>query len=294
MATKLKNQKKTDPIDLTEDEQLNQFLKDEFSSKHPMLEAKTVVYRQMNPDDFIKRLKSRKAHFYVYRSSESVQVIFNQVKFFFRVKSDNRRFPNSKLFLFQHVKRDAVKWVKKHRGQILYPPIQESIYYNLDYDFSKGELVGIDLNHAYWRIAFLQEIISKATYENGLDDDCKAIRLAALAILGRKRYVDEFKGKEVKNTSMLIDYGDRDLRRVYKYIRFYCYTIMKNIADILKDDFESYKVDCLYIRNTEDNIRFVSNYLEKRGLTYKLLTEYEDEESDDEIDTTTPPLSEKQ
>jgi hypothetical protein len=58
----------------------------------------------------------------------------------------------------------------------------------------KNKTIGVDLNHAYWRVAYLKNYITESTYNRGLESDkFKQIRLSALSSLGRSKTYDVYK-----------------------------------------------------------------------------------------------------
>lgn len=53
---------------------------------------------------------------------------------------------------------------------------------------------------------------------------------------------------------------------------------MNQLAKILGDEFEAYRTDCIYYRDTLDNRKIVHDYLSKNGFDFKQLVY-------DEVDT---------
>ena len=98
------------------------------------------------------------------------------------------------IFLFNLVNRDVKKFLKTNPF-IELPPKKDVTSYSYTYDLEEGELTGTDLDHAYWRIAFAKGYISKKTYNYGLDDMAKPLRLATLSILGREKVFEKWENK---------------------------------------------------------------------------------------------------
>jgi hypothetical protein len=217
------------------------------------------------PDNLIKVLNERKIDYLMRRTTESTTIIFSDTKFIF---PHNTYFRAGKLFLFKMVKNDVVKWVGD-RKSIKPPPKHDPSYYNIDYDDSYGSIVAVDLNHAYWRIAFSYGIISENTYLKGLDPKCKAIRLAALSVLGKKREFIRYMGGEIVETKTLRE-ENKALLGVYTYIRLFCYQMMYDMSKMLGDDFDCWRTDCIYFRKTKKNIKMITKYLGERNFSFKM------------------------
>jgi hypothetical protein len=64
---------------------------------------------------------------------------------------------------------------------------------------------------------------------------------------------------------------DRLLMDAYKLIRLTCFKMMFDASEILGDDFDCWKTDCIYFRDTEENRKSMSDFFVSNGLTYKLL-----------------------
>lgn len=219
-----------------------------------------------NPDRLISRLKKAKKKFFLKRTTESTQVLFENTMFYF---PHSKNFPRNYLFMFKNVDRDVTKWLNG-RTHVALPPKHDVTKYNLEYDHNKGEITGADLDHAYWRIAMIKGIISHDTYEKGLKSPSKALRLATLSVLGRKkhftRYDEGYMGERV-----CIDEGNENKRMIYKYIRYFCYQMMYECSVLLGDDFDCWKTDCIYYRNTPENISKVQAYFKSKDMLFKQL-----------------------
>ena len=46
---------------------------------------------------------------------------------------------------------------------------------------------------------------------------------------------------------------------------------MKDVSELLGDDFYAWKTDCIYYRESLSNIKAVQDYFDKYNLTYKQL-----------------------
>lgn len=216
-------------------------------------------------DNYIKDLVSNKLSFSVRRASECTEILMDDKHIVFASQSN---FPKKKIYLFNNVKQQVSKWLKNNF--VVLPEELTSIKYNYDYDTDEGTMCGTDLNHAYWRIAYLYGMINEKTYIAGLDTDCKALRLATLSVLGREKKFDNYEKGEIKE-SYVYQKENVDLKNVFKFIRLTCFSFMKEASDLLGDDFFAWKTDCIYYRESLSNIKMVQDYFNKYNLTYKQL-----------------------
>lgn len=216
-------------------------------------------------DNYIKDLVSNKLSFSVRRASECTEILMDDKHIVFASQSN---FPKKKIYLFNNVKQQVTKWLKEN--VVFLPEELNSIKYNYDYDTDEGTMCGTDLNHAYWRIAYLYGMINEKTYIAGLDTECKALRLATLSVLGREKKFDSYEKGEIKQ-SYVYQKENVDLKNVFKFIRLTCFSFMKEASDLLGDDFFAWKTDCIYYRENLKNIKMVQDYFDQFNLTYKQL-----------------------
>ena len=231
-----------------------------------MSEALTRKYiKSGSVDNYIKDLVSNKLSFSVRRASECTEILMDDKHIVFASQTN---FPKKKIYLFNNVKQQVTKWLNSN---VVYLPEElNSIRYNYDYDTDEGTMCGTDLNHAYWRIAYLYGMINEKTYISGLDTECKALRLATLSVLGReKSFVSYEKGNKLQ--SYISQKEDVDLKNVFKFIRLTCFTFMKEASELVGDDFFAWKTDCIYYRDSKENVRLVQELFDKYNLTYKQL-----------------------
>ena len=216
-------------------------------------------------DNYIKDLVSNKLSFSVRRASECTEILMDDKHIVF---ASQNIFPKKKIYLFNSVKQQTTKWLKNN--SVFLPEELNSIKYNYDYDTDEGTMCGTDLNHAYWRIAYLYGMINEKTYIAGLDTECKALRLATLSVLGREKKFDNYEKGEIKE-SYVYQKENVDLKNVFKFIRLTCFSFMKEASDLLGDDFFAWKTDCIYYRENLKNIKMVQDYFDQYNLTYKQL-----------------------
>lgn len=107
------------------------------------------------------------------------------------------------------------------------------------------EFVAIDLNHAYWRVAFLKGYISSDLYHKLLDTKFKLVRNKALACLTSKIKTEEYRNGKLVSTKKQ---ADPLLVNAYADIRYSTYKVMLDIAkEIKENNFLKYHTDCLYV-----------------------------------------------
>lgn len=215
----------------------------------------------------VSKLQKAKKNFLLREGTDCCELIVDGTCYVF---STSTRFPISKLFMFNMVRRDAMAFLEAHENVFL-PDEYPTAYYNEDYDDENGKIIGFDINHAYWRIAYNLGIISENTYRKGLGSDCKAVRLAALSTLGRKKAFKQFEKGGQLDEYLITQEKHDDLSRLYTLIRFTCFEMMYEASEILGEDFDAWKTDCIYFRDTEENRSAMNEFFSSKGLTYKIL-----------------------
>jgi len=236
-------------------------------------------YKRRGMESFMKTLLKGKADFYVRLGSECTELIFDTIHNVYATK--NKNFPKNKIFLFNLVNKDAKRYLEQN-GLVIVKPKKKTAEWNWDYDDEVGTITGTDLDHAYWRIAYVKNYISKKTYEYGLDDSAKALRLASISVLGReKKYLEykdgEFVGEVVRQEK------NEALHNIFMDVRHSCFYMMWEISELLGEDFFCWKTDCIYYRDTPENRKIVHNYLEEREMLFKQLV-YSDLEETQETE----------
>jgi hypothetical protein len=225
------------------------------------------IYSKTNVDRFFNNLIKGKGNFLVRFGTECNELIFDNVHNVFATK--NKNFPPEFICLFNMVKTDVKKFLKVN--PIVNEPIKVNVtQYNYGYKENDDKLTATDLDHAFWRIAYVKGYISKKTYIKGLDSKAKAIRLASLSVLGREKKFDKYIDGVHKGTITYTE-PDETLKKVFVDIRFSCYYMMYELSEILKDDFDCYKTDCIYYRDTPKNRKLVHDYFDERNMLYKQL-----------------------
>lgn len=218
-------------------------------------------------EHLVNRIKKSKQDAYIRKGSFATDIIWQGRKF---VSPNPKKNITNNMWIFKSVIRDVKAHILNHR--IREKPKLPTNHWNPKNKNFRGRVTATDLDHAYWRVAFLYEYISMKTYLKGLNIDDKSLRLAALANLSSiKEYVLIKNGVETEET-IVLKY-DPVLHKVYNNIRYTCYEHMMNIAKILEDDFICYKTDCVYYKDTESNRQVVQGYLDSVAMEWKQLVE---------------------
>lgn len=217
----------------------------------------------------LKKLKIVKANAYYREGSFSDEIIWEGRKFVFPSPKNNA---SKNVWVFRSVMNNVREYVidKKIREK----PKLPVNHWNDKLTNYRGKVTATDVDHAYWRIAFLQGVITEKTYKKGLLLKDKALRLASLANLASAKEYRLILDGVLTDKTMLLK-SDPTLKKVYDNIRNTCYLIMMKIAELLGDDFICYKTDCIYYKDTKENREKVQGYLDKIGMEWKQLVEPE-------------------
>jgi hypothetical protein len=229
-------------------------------------------YTILNPnslDNALKRIINTKQDAYMRKGSFSTDIIWQGRRFVFPNPQKNI---TNNMWIFKSVIKDVKDYILVHRiKEKPKLPVNHWNPKNKNYD---GKITATDLDHAYWRVAFLYEYISMKTYLKGLEIKDKSLRLAALANLSSMKEYLIIKNGVITDETITLKY-DPILHKVYNNIRFTCYEHMMNIAELLKDNFICYKTDCVYYKDTKANRTLVQEYLDSVAMEWKQLVEPE-------------------
>lgn len=213
------------------------------------------------------RLKSSTEKAYIRQGSFATDILWQGRRFVF---PNPKKSAKENMWIFKAVIYDVKLHITNHK-------IREKKTYPVNFWNEKnrkyrGRITATDLDHAYWRVAFLNEYIRVETYLKGLEVKDKSLRLAALANLSSMKEFYVIENGEITNKTEVIKY-DPILHKVYSNIRNGCYEHMMNLAKMLGDDFICYKTDCIYYKNKEENIQLVQTYLDSVAMEWKQLKE---------------------
>ena len=130
---------------------------------------------------------------------------------------------------FKHYQLSSKKWNRE-----LYNTLEDGTLF-----------VGIDINHAYLRTAYLKGYIGKRVYEKLMDPKYKGVRNKALACLNTYKKIYEYEEGVIVSQ---YEEGDASLAAAYLEIRTVTYKLMDDIAALVGPElFLKYHTDCLYV-----------------------------------------------
>jgi hypothetical protein len=239
------------------------------SKKDALQIIDSVVKGGKNPKPLIDRLVAKKKEFLMRETKYLTTVIFDGMEYIYPSKNQDGFNPRM-LWLFSVVQSEGKKFLDRNQDWSMPTKLPVNIT-NYDYDDSFGQLTGTDINSAYWTIAHKMGVISDTTYTKAQDPKYKRVRLAALAILGRNISYTKFKDGVKQTKPFIYENQEKRLKQLYQAIRYSCYQTMNELAKLLGDDFEAYRTDCIYYRDTPDNRKIVHEYLTKHGFEFKQL-----------------------
>tara|TARA_R110000850_G_scaffold231549_10_gene356535 strand:- start:43 stop:723 length:681 start_codon:yes stop_codon:yes gene_type:complete len=190
------------------------------------------------------------------------------------VRSDGEKIVSTKnnqfvkgLYLFAMVKRDIERYIAEN-GYIT-PSDELPVNYVSDIFNLENKVVGIDMDNAYWTIAYLKGYISENTYNKGLEKkEFKPIRLSALSTLGKGKTYKVYKDGKYEFDE--IAKANKELENFYLDIRYSTYGVLLEIANELGDDFHSWKTDCIFFKDNKENINLVRKRLDEFGIQSKI------------------------
>lgn len=116
------------------------------------------IYSRTKVNTFFNKLVKGKGNFLIRFGSECNELIFDKAHNIFA--TDNNNFPNKLLCLFSMVQNDVRNFLY-FNPYIDIPRKVNTIEFNYNYDDSYGTLTATDLDHAFWRIAYVKGYITK-------------------------------------------------------------------------------------------------------------------------------------
>jgi hypothetical protein len=235
-----------------------------------------TIMRNDSQNVILDRLSLANGKGYYRKGSYSTEIIWADRKFVF--PSNKKKGSFKDLWIFRNVMNDVKDYCTGRRIKEL--PKLPVNYWNPKIEKAKGRIAATDLNHAYWRIAYINGYITPKTYEKGLLIKDKALRLASLANLSSAKQYFLIEGGKVTKKSITLRF-EAYFQKVYNNIRYECFGHMMTMADLLGDDFICYKTDCIYYKQTKKNVELVCTYLDSVGIDYKQLIETDHPERED-------------
>ncbi len=217
-----------------------------------------------NIDEYISTYKSLKRDFKLRSSNNYVEfVTANGNKLFY---NKSNKFSKG-LYLFNLVKRDVFNYLEECGEVEPYEELPVN-HHNPEYDL-KTKTIGIDINNAYWSVAYLKGYISENTYLKGISKkEFKPIRLSALSTLGKGKVYRVYKDGKYSHDE--VHHLDERLQDIYDDIRYTTFGVMRECAELLQDDFCCWKTDCIFFKDTKENRKKVTDLLENFGLECKV------------------------
>lgn len=228
-----------------------------------------TVLRNPHKNVILQRLGQTKGDGYYREGSFSDEIIWEGRRFLFPTTNKKMR---EGMWVFRSVSNDVKSYLKENKVKAL--PQLPVNFWNDKLNKYRGKITATDVDHAYWRIAYLSGYIKERTYKNGLNLKDKSLRLAALANLSSAKEYNVIKNGIVTDKVVTLKY-DAEHQKIYNNIRYTCYAHMKNMANLLGNDFICYKTDCIYYKDKVKNREIVQTYLDTVGLDWKQLIEPE-------------------
>jgi len=128
------------------------------------------------------------------------------------------------------------------------------------------KLIQIDIDHAYWRIAYKLGYIGEKTYLNYLDKKYKLLRNIGLASIISPMILEIY---EYRTLQLQITENRDIYNTIYKNIRHTCYNILDEITNSIgKENVISYRVDGVIVK--EKYAKKVIEILIKKDYGYKI------------------------
>ena len=168
--------------------------------------------------------------------------------------------------IFNLVKRDVERYRKEYVIDFdLFPETTRKINPNFS---SKRKLILTDMKHAYWRVAYLNDIISEDTYNFGKKKEYKILRNQSLSVLGTPKYYEEWKNGQPTGRTQMFKQEDEELRRIYHFIRYECCRITESISDKLKNDWMEWNTDGIVYVDTPRNRKIAETILNRENMLF--------------------------
>jgi hypothetical protein len=250
-------------------------IKDASIRHRPLFKFEQIVHGQP-AKSMIKKIHDHEANGYIRENMFGKEIIWGTKKFIYNNPGTKRS--RKHLFIFSLVKKDALKFIKdrKIKRQHRLPSVQWNNKIK-----SKARKVGVDVDGAYWLIAFQMGLISENTYDHGNRINNKALCLAALASLGTDKSYRKIKNGQITSEIVTVK-GNDELKEAYKMVRYRCYKYMQELARLLGGDFVCYKTDCIYFLDRAGNSHKIKEFLLSKKLDFKMVRNFEKFRSENE------------
>jgi hypothetical protein len=231
-------------------------------------------------DAYLKTYQKTKSDFTVVSYGSTKKIIYGKTKFVFSGARQTKK-PTG-IHLVALVKKDIDNLIRPvlnevtQEYEVLYkipkipqkkPHLTFIHHRNLDWYGAGQEALAIDINHCYWRTAYLLGFITDETYKKGIEKkEYKDGRLIAIGTLAKILTVTEYKDG-LKHKEYIDD------REYKKYGGFFWAVISKvhillmELNVTLKEDFLMFLTDCVVIDPCKKDIAI--SIIEKHGYSCK-------------------------
>ena len=168
-------------------------------------------------------------------------------------------------------------YVKKNNIDLNFEPVftrdVRYVNYNLD-NLGKGmyseNIIEIDLDQAYWEMAYQLGVISDEIYEYGSKENGKISkkgRLIALGSLAKKKTIIHFDGENTK----IEHEQEASMRNVFLNICKAVGDVINSLREKLGSNYYFHWVDAVFIENTPSAIKIVEETFRSHGFHFKTL-----------------------
>lgn len=201
--------------------------------------------------------KNQNRNFEIKQSGSVAIIILDNREMFFKEKNENKQIP----ILCKSVINDVRKWQTKNETIKL--ESKKVVFHNKNNIKNNigNIVVGYDIVSCYWEIAFRDNLISKKTYELGVEN--KSARTLAIGNLNKRTFKTTYKGsKEIKEII------NSKYSSAYNYIIKEVQIMYNELKEIFKDEILSWRTDCIYLSNST-NEKQIEKYFETKSLKIK-------------------------
>jgi len=233
--------------------------------------------RTISPENFeayVENFSKRKRDFIIQtKRSTTSMYIDNQLQFIGKIKKkslEKKGSRKSAINLFAQVQKNVNSFYKKSNYEV---EVVKEKYSASKSDGSRwnslkkgDEFWYIDINHCYWRIAFLKGYINKRLYSSTLlNPELKIERNMSLAMI-----IAPKKRKYYKKGEFILEVEEdkRFCRIIYDNIRFTAYNLMGHCMKLSKKSFIGYRTDGIMV--TEDVVNKIAEYISDEGYEYSI------------------------
>ena len=213
---------------------------------------------------YLKAYEKSKSDFSVVSYGSTKKIVYGSNTFLFSgVKGEKKPLG---VHLISLVKKDIDKLVLEGHKILKIPEKKPHLTFihhrHLEYYGEGEEALAIDINHCYWRTAFLLGFISEETYKKGIDKpEYKDGRLIAIGTLGKiltvRKYKAGIKVEEYLDDSDYLKYGG-----FFWAVIVRIHNMMLELYSVLKEDFLMFLTDCVVIdpRRKNDALRVMEKH----------------------------------